>query len=170
VFDKFHIPKHLNEGGDKVRRQEHKRLLKTDDDSLKGTRQLWSTPNATCRNQSETSLTPSRPCSVLHPLPTAAEPSTPQCVVLHQKIQSARFTGQTILSFTPVQYSGRGPMLLGLNDSCESVQRNVVPEGRLVEIQLSHRGGKWLDYRTLQLPSLQENLPHLRSPNPTFSN
>jgi transposase len=41
VFDKFHISKHLNEAVDKVSRQEHKRLLQTDDDSLKGTRQLW---------------------------------------------------------------------------------------------------------------------------------
>jgi transposase len=41
VFDKFHIPKHLNEAVDTVRRQEHKRLLQADHETLKGTRQLW---------------------------------------------------------------------------------------------------------------------------------
>jgi transposase len=33
-------------------------------------------------------------------------------------------------------------LLLGLNDSWEVVEFNVDPEGRLVEIQLRHRGGK----------------------------
>jgi transposase len=33
-------------------------------------------------------------------------------------------------------------LLLGLNDSWEMVEVNVDPEGRLVEIQFRHRGGK----------------------------
>ena len=41
VHDRFHISKHLNEAVDKVRRQENKALAKTDDDRLKGTKQLW---------------------------------------------------------------------------------------------------------------------------------
>lgn len=41
VHDKFHIAKHLNEAVDKVRREEHRRLLERGDDSLKGTKYLW---------------------------------------------------------------------------------------------------------------------------------
>jgi transposase len=41
VFDKFHVSKHLNEAVDTVRRQEQKRLLREEVDSLTGTRQLW---------------------------------------------------------------------------------------------------------------------------------
>jgi hypothetical protein len=33
-------------------------------------------------------------------------------------------------------------LLLGLNDSWEVVEVNVDPEGRLVEVQLRHRGGR----------------------------
>jgi transposase len=41
VFDKFHVSKHLNEAVDTVHRREEKRLLREEDDSLTGTRQLW---------------------------------------------------------------------------------------------------------------------------------
>lgn len=41
VHDKFHVAKHLNEAVDKVRRAENKALLASDDDRLKGTKQLW---------------------------------------------------------------------------------------------------------------------------------
>jgi len=41
VHDKFHIAKHLNEAVDKVRREEHRRLLARGDDSLSGTKFLW---------------------------------------------------------------------------------------------------------------------------------
>lgn len=41
VHDKFHIAQHLNEAVDKVRREEHRRLLERGDDSLKGTKYLW---------------------------------------------------------------------------------------------------------------------------------
>lgn len=41
VHDRFHISKHLNEAVDQVRRAEHKSLMKTGDDTLKGTRSLW---------------------------------------------------------------------------------------------------------------------------------
>jgi transposase len=41
VHDRFHVSKYLNEGVDKVRRQEHKRLMEASDERLKGTRQLW---------------------------------------------------------------------------------------------------------------------------------
>jgi len=41
VHDKFHIAKHLNEAVDTVRRHEHKALLASGDETLKGTRQLW---------------------------------------------------------------------------------------------------------------------------------
>lgn len=41
VHDRFHISKHLNEGVDKVRRQENKVLMKEDDERLKGTKHSW---------------------------------------------------------------------------------------------------------------------------------
>jgi len=41
VYDRFHVSKHLNEAVDKVRRKENKALQQLDDDSLKGTKQLW---------------------------------------------------------------------------------------------------------------------------------
>lgn len=41
VHDRFHISKRLNEAVDKVRRQEHKALMKEGDETLKGTKQLW---------------------------------------------------------------------------------------------------------------------------------
>ena len=41
VHDRFHISKHLNEGVNKVRAQEHKKLLAIGDQRLKGTRNLW---------------------------------------------------------------------------------------------------------------------------------
>ena len=41
VFDKFHVSKHFKEAVDTVRRQEQKRLLREEVDSLTGTRQLW---------------------------------------------------------------------------------------------------------------------------------
>ena len=41
VHDRFHISKHLNEAVDKVRRQEHKALMKEGDETLKGSKQLW---------------------------------------------------------------------------------------------------------------------------------
>lgn len=40
VFDRFHISKHLNEAVDKVRKTEHRELMKDGDTRLKGTRQL----------------------------------------------------------------------------------------------------------------------------------
>lgn len=41
VYDRFHVSKHLNEAVDKVRRKENKALQQLDDDSLKGSKQLW---------------------------------------------------------------------------------------------------------------------------------
>lgn len=41
VHDKFHISKHLNEGVDQVRRQEHRELMKEGDDILKGSKYSW---------------------------------------------------------------------------------------------------------------------------------
>lgn len=41
VYDKFHIVKHLGEGVDKVRRQEHKQLGLQGDERLKGTKYDW---------------------------------------------------------------------------------------------------------------------------------
>jgi len=41
VHDRFHVSMHLNEGVDKVRREEHRRLLERGDDSLTGTKFLW---------------------------------------------------------------------------------------------------------------------------------
>jgi transposase len=38
VLDRFHISKHLNEGVDKVRREEHRELMKEGDERLKGKR------------------------------------------------------------------------------------------------------------------------------------
>ncbi len=41
VYDKFHVAKHLNEAVDKVRRDEHRKLLEQGDDSLTSTKYLW---------------------------------------------------------------------------------------------------------------------------------
>ena len=41
VYDKFHVAKHLNEAVDKVRREEHRRLLAQGDKSLTHTKYLW---------------------------------------------------------------------------------------------------------------------------------
>lgn len=41
VHDKFHISKYLNEAVDKVRRAEHKALMKEDDQTLKGAKYLF---------------------------------------------------------------------------------------------------------------------------------
>ena len=41
VYDRFHVSKHLNEAVDKVRREEHRKLLEKGDESLKGTKFLW---------------------------------------------------------------------------------------------------------------------------------
>lgn len=41
VYDKFHVAKHLNEAVDKVRRDEHRRLLEKGDKSLTSTKYLW---------------------------------------------------------------------------------------------------------------------------------
>lgn len=41
VHDKFHVSKLLNEAVDKVRKEEHRRLLAAGDDSLKDTKFLW---------------------------------------------------------------------------------------------------------------------------------
>ena len=41
VFDKFHIVKHLHEAVDKVRRTEHRVLLRQADTRLSGTKYLW---------------------------------------------------------------------------------------------------------------------------------
>ena len=41
VHDRFHVSMHLNEAVDKVRREEHRRLLARGDDSLTGTKYLW---------------------------------------------------------------------------------------------------------------------------------
>jgi transposase len=43
AFDKFHVAKHLGEAVDRVRRQEHRALLESGDDSLKGSKYLWLT-------------------------------------------------------------------------------------------------------------------------------
>lgn len=41
VYDKFHVAKHLNEAVDKVRREEHRRLLEEGDRTLTRTKYLW---------------------------------------------------------------------------------------------------------------------------------
>jgi len=41
VHDRFHVSKHLNDAVDKVRRDEHRRLLAKGDESLKHTKLLW---------------------------------------------------------------------------------------------------------------------------------
>ena len=43
VFDRFHIMRHVIDGVDKVRKQEHKRLIQTGDRSLVGSKYLWLT-------------------------------------------------------------------------------------------------------------------------------
>ncbi len=43
VHDRFHVSQHLNQAIDKVRRQEHKALLKQKDDTLKNSKYLWLT-------------------------------------------------------------------------------------------------------------------------------
>lgn len=41
VFDRFHIVSHMGEAIDMVRRQEHRALMETGDETLKGTKHLW---------------------------------------------------------------------------------------------------------------------------------
>ena len=41
VYDKFHVSKYLNEAVDKVRREEHRKLLQQGDASLTSTKYLW---------------------------------------------------------------------------------------------------------------------------------
>lgn len=41
VYDRFHVSKHLNEAVDKVRREEHRKLLQQGDESLTRTKYLW---------------------------------------------------------------------------------------------------------------------------------
>ena len=41
VFDRFHIVSHMGEAIDTVRRQEHRALMETGDETLKGTKYLW---------------------------------------------------------------------------------------------------------------------------------
>ena len=41
VHDKFHIAKHLNEAVDRTRRSEHRKMMRDQDQRLKGTRFLW---------------------------------------------------------------------------------------------------------------------------------
>src|SRR5580704_6228602 len=41
VFDRYHIMQHMNAAVDQVRRREHRRLQKVEDDTLKGTKFLW---------------------------------------------------------------------------------------------------------------------------------
>lgn len=41
AFDKFHIAKYLGDGVDRVRREEHRRLLRDGDTSLKGSKYQW---------------------------------------------------------------------------------------------------------------------------------
>ncbi len=43
VFDRFHIMRHVIEAVDKVRKQEHKALLKAGDDTLARSKYLWLT-------------------------------------------------------------------------------------------------------------------------------
>lgn len=43
AFDKFHVAKYLGDAVDKVRRQEHKALLKAGNDMLKGSKYAWQT-------------------------------------------------------------------------------------------------------------------------------
>jgi transposase len=42
-FDKFHLAAHLGKAVDKVRREEHRRLRREGDDTLKGSKHLWLT-------------------------------------------------------------------------------------------------------------------------------
>jgi len=41
VYDRFHVSAHLNEAVDKVRREEHRKLLESGDESLKNTKYWW---------------------------------------------------------------------------------------------------------------------------------
>ena len=41
VHDRFHVQKDLNEAVDKVRKMEHRALMKEGDETLKGSKQLW---------------------------------------------------------------------------------------------------------------------------------
>lgn len=41
VYDRFHIMQHVGQAVDKVRRQEHRDLLRQEDERLKGTKYIW---------------------------------------------------------------------------------------------------------------------------------
>lgn len=46
AFDKFHVAKHLGEAVDRVRRREHRELLRIGDETLKGSKYRWLTQPA----------------------------------------------------------------------------------------------------------------------------
>jgi transposase len=56
AFDKFHVARHLGDAVDKVRRQEHRALWKTGDETLKGSRYLWLQNPNTLSDESWVSL------------------------------------------------------------------------------------------------------------------
>lgn len=60
AFDKFHVAQYLGEAVDKVRRQEHKVLLKAEDESLKGTKYLWLTKGGNLSAKQRRVFTPLR--------------------------------------------------------------------------------------------------------------
>ncbi len=52
-FDRFHVSKHLGDGVDKVRRQEHKELRKSGNEMLTGSKYMWlkSPPNMSMKQK-----------------------------------------------------------------------------------------------------------------------
>jgi len=60
AFDKFHVAQYLGEAVDKVRRHEHKVLLKAHDESLKGTKYLWLTKGGNLSAKQRRVFTPLR--------------------------------------------------------------------------------------------------------------
>ena len=72
AFDKFHVAKHLGDAVNKVRRDEHKRLSRQGDETLKGTKYLWLKSTLEpeeeeyLENLKEVSVTTARAWSIRH--------------------------------------------------------------------------------------------------------
>ncbi len=58
VLDRFHIMGHLNNAVDTVRKQEHRALMASGDETLKGSKYLWLFAKSMCRHNGERSLPP----------------------------------------------------------------------------------------------------------------
>ena len=56
VFDRFHVMGHIGKVVDTVQKHEHRALMASGDETLKGSKYLWLYSRKTCRSDGERSL------------------------------------------------------------------------------------------------------------------